>query len=384
MANPEASALAKIDPRSLAIPVSLASVWIFFAAMNPQFLSARNLSMLMIELSVTATLAVGMLLIIVPGHIDLSAGSGVGLLGGVAAVLTTKGQVPASLALGVALGLGMILWATMGLAIVRLKIQAFIITLGGLLIFKGLFWLVIRSSTVPVLGSESSNLYSMLTTWYLPPRWGIMAWLIVVIALAWSTLRNRRTRSRALMRIESKEEMILRLLVIGQALLLVVLVCNLYRGIPLPLIILISLAAVADWLTRNTPFGRYLYAIGGNEQAASACGVPVDRTILTAFVIMGGIVALTGFMQTSYAGASTTTVGELMELDAIAACVIGGASLRGGRGTVLGAILGALIMASLLNGMTLQAVTPEIKLMIRGAVLVVAVVMDVRLRRKGA
>ncbi len=130
-------------------------------------------------------------------------------------------------------------------------------------------------------------------------------------------------------------------------------------------------------------FGRYLYAIGGNAEAAVACGVPVGRTVVGAFMIMGAIVALTGFMQTAYAGASTTSVGELMELDAIAACVIGGASLKGGRGTVLGTMSGALIMASLLNGVTLMAVAPEWKLIIRGLVLVLAVWMDVRLKDRG-
>ena len=337
--------------------------------------------MLMIELSVTATLAVGMLLVILPGQIDLSAGSGVGLLGGIAAVLVVKGGLPAPIGLATALVIGLCLWGAMGLAIMRLKIQAFIITLGGLLIFKGLFWLVIQSSTVPVLGGESANLYSRLTTWYVPARWGWVVWLVAISGLIGSAVTDRRMRQKAEMHVESGELLFLKLFVMGQSLLLIVLVSNLYRGLPLPFLILVALALVVDWLTRHTPFGRYLYAIGGNEQASYACGVPVDRTVIGAFTFMGGVVALTGFMQTAYAGASTTSVGELMELDAIAACVIGGASLKGGRGTVLGTILGALIMASLLNGMTLLAVSPELKLMVRGSVLVLAVVMDVRMRR---
>ena len=132
-------------------------------------------------------------------------------------------------------------------------------------------------------------------------------------------------------------------------------------------------------LVTNTPFGRYLYAIGGNEEAAVVSGVPVRATIIGAFALMGAIVALTGFMQTAYSGASTSTVGSLMELDAVAACVIGGTSLRGGRGTVLGVLFGALIMASLLNGMTLMAVSPEAKYIARGAVLALAVWLDLRL-----
>src|SRR5205814_4773871 len=125
--------------------------------------------------------------------------------------------------------------------------------------------------------------------------------------------------------------------------------------------------------------GRHLYAIGGNQEAAVVSGIAVDRSVIGAFGIMGAIVALTGLLETAYAGASTTTVGNLMELDAVAACVIGGTSLRGGRGTVLGVMFGSLIMATLLNGMTLLAVSPELKFITRGLVLTLAVWMDVRL-----
>jgi D-xylose transport system permease protein len=136
--------------------------------------------------------------------------------------------------------------------------------------------------------------------------------------------------------------------------------------------------------TQHTPFGRHLYAIGGNEEAARLSGIPVERTAVAAFVLLGGITALTGFLQTAYGGYSTSTVGKLMELDAIAACVIGGTSLKGGRGTVMGVLFGALIMAVLLNGMTLLAVRPETKLIARGVVLGLAVWMDVYLGRRAA
>jgi D-xylose transport system permease protein len=163
---------------------------------------------------------------------------------------------------------------------------------------------------------------------------------------------------------------------------LFVLVTNQFRGVPLPALIL-GVVGLAVWvLTQHTPFGRYLYAIGGNEEAAVISGIPVERVTIGAFTLMGAIVALTGFMQTAYGGSSTTTVGDLMELDAVAACVIGGVSLRGGRGGVLGVLCGALIMACLLNGMSLLAVEPEKKFIARGAVLILAVWMDVRLSRR--
>ena len=267
--------------RDFSLVIALVVICAFFAIVSPRFLSARNLSLLTTELSITATLAMGMLLVILPGNIDLSAGSGVGLLGGIASVLVFEHNWPAPLAMGAALLTGIFIWFCMGNLIVRQRIPAFIITLGGLLIFKGLFWLVIHNSTIPIVQGGRAN----------------------------------------------------------------------------------------------------LYAIGGNEEAAVISGVPVEKVVVGSFTIMGAIVAIAGFMQTSYSGASTTTVGDLMELDAIAACVIGGVGLRGGRGTVLGVLFGALIMACLLNGMTLLAVSPEFKFIARGTVLSLAVWMDVRLGR---
>ena len=368
--------------RDLSMVIALAAIWAFFACMNPNFLGARNLSMLMIDLSITAVLAIGMLLIIVPGHIDLSAGSGVGLLGGVASVLVFEWHVPAPLALGCALLLGLALWTAMGSLIVFERIPAFIITLGGLLIFKGAHWLVIHNATIPVVQGGHANLYALLTTWYLPPRYGYLLAAIIVAACVASSLRERARRRSFGFVVADVEQQFLRLFIAAQGIFLLVIVANLYRGIPLSTIILGMTAFAVHTLCRHTRFGRYLYAIGGNEEAAFVSGVPVQKVLIGAFTIMGGIVALTGFLQTAYAGASTTTVGSLMELDAIAACVIGGTSLKGGCGTVTGVLFGALIMASLLNGMTLLAVPPEIKFIARGAVLALAVWSDVRLSRK--
>jgi D-xylose transport system permease protein len=271
------------------------------------------------------------------------------------------------------------LWTLMGALIVKQRIPAFIITLGGLLVFKGLFWLTIQNTTVPVARGDRDNLYSLLTTYYLPKGAGLMLAILLATLVAILAWRRRRVRlahgmtepqlGRALIGISGQ----------AAAIIAVALVCNLFRGIPLPLLILAAIATTVNFLTRHTPFGRYLYAIGGNEEAAALAGIAVDHVLIGAFALMGVAVALTGFMTTAYAGASTTTVGDLMELDAIAACVIGGTALKGGRGTVGGVIFGALIMAALLNGMTLLAVAPEVKFIARGAVLALAVWLDVKL-----
>ncbi len=367
--------------RDFSLVIALLVICGFFAVASPQFLGARNLSLLMIELSITATLALGMLLVLLPGQIDLSVGSGVGLLGGIASVLIFEHHWAAPAAMTVSLLAGLLIWFSMGNLIVRERIPSFIITLGGLLIFKGLFWLVIHNSTIPIVQGGGSNLYSILTTYYLPPIAGYLLAAAVVILLVISQLRGRRARAQYGFALENGEILFLRLFLTAQLIFLFVVVTNQFRGVPLPAVILGTIAFVIHVLTRHTPFGRYLYAIGGNEEAAVISGVPVEKVVVGAFTVMGAIVAITAFMQTAYSGASTTTVGDLMELDAIAACVIGGVSLKGGRGTVIGVLFGALIMACLLNGMTLMAVSPEYKFIARGVVLSLAVWMDVRLTR---
>ncbi len=362
--------------RALAMPAALLCVGVFFALKSPEFLSARNLSMLAIEVSITAVLALGMFLIILPGHIDLSAGSGVGLIGGLSAVLIFEYGWPAPVALLVGLIAAALIWFGMGTIIVRERVPAFIITLGGLLVFRGLHWLVIHNATIPVSRGGETNLFSLLTTYYVPPGvgWGLAALVILALAaVAWRKGLRAGT---------DREKIFLQTFVAAQMIVLFVLICNAYRGVPLPALVLAVVAFVIYTLTRQTPFGRYLYAIGGNEEAALVSGVPVAKVSIGAFLIMGIIVAITGFLQTAYAGSSTTTVGTLMELDAVAACVIGGTSLKGGRGTVFGVLMGALIMAALLNGMTLLAVSPETKYIARGVVLGLAVWADVRLSRR--
>ena len=266
----------------------------------------------------------------------------------------------------------------MGSLIVRQHIPSFIITLGGLLIFKGLFWLVIQNSTVNVTRGDEDNLYSLLTTYYLPHAAGLAVALAVTAAalvLAWRSLAARRA---AQLPVPSLARAFAAPLLGGLLLGALAIVCNRFRGVPLSLLILGAVTLVIYYLTRHTPFGRHLYAIGGNEEAARLSGIEVEKVLVGAFALMGATVAVTGFMMTAYSGASTTTVGELMELDAIAACVIGGTALRGGRGSVWGVLFGALIMTTLLNGMTLIAVSPELKFIARGAVLALAVWMDIR------
>jgi D-xylose transport system permease protein len=359
------------------MPIALIGICVFFALRESAFLGPRNLTQLFVEFSITGTLALGMFMILLSGQIDLSVGSGVGLIGGLAAVLVFHHGWPAPAAMLAAFAVALVLWTLMGGLIVVQRIPAFIITLGGLLIFKGLFWLVIRNSTVPVARGDADNLYSLLTTYYLPARAGHALALLVLAVLGVLAWRHRAARRAHGLPVPAAAVVTAIGLATAAGVLGLVEILNRFRGVPLSLVLLAATAGVVHFLTRHTPFGRYLYAIGGNEEAAALSGIPVNRVLVGAFVLMGVTVALTGFMTTAYSGASTTTVGDLMELDAIAACVIGGTALRGGRGSVGGVIFGALVMTALLNGMTLLAVAPETKFIARGVVLTLAVWLDV-------
>jgi D-xylose transport system permease protein len=367
--------------QEFAMPLALLAIAGVFALQESAFLGPRNLTQLLVEFSIVGTLALGMFMILLTGQIDLSVGSGVGLIGGIAAVLVFHQGWPAPVALAVAFSVALVLWTLMGALIVGQRIPSFILTLGGLLVFKGLFWLVIQNATVPVSRGDESNLYSLLTTYYLPGYMGIAVALGVAAGLAILAWRSRAARRRHALPVRAPGVELARWAGASGAALALVLICNQFRGVPLTLLLLTATAASVYFLTKHTPFGRYLYAIGGNEEAAVLAGIPVKQVMIAAYGLMGVAVALTGFMTTAYSGAATTTVGDLMELDAIAACVIGGTALRGGRGTVWGVIFGALIMTTLLNGMTLLAVSPEAKFIARGVVLTLAVWMDIAFGR---
>ncbi len=221
--------------RALIMPIALLIIVAYFAVMSSGlFLSARNLSQLAIELSVTAVLALGMLLVILPGHIDLSAGSGVGLIGGLAAVLVFWHGWLAWAAMGTATFAALLVWWLMGTIIVKERVPAFIITLGGLLIFRGLHWLVIKNSTVPIVTGGQTNLYSVLTTYYLSPTLSlVLAGVIGIVLIGIAVAQNRHPAVAG-----NGELLVMRAFITAQCVLLLVLVCNGYRGVPLPAVIL--------------------------------------------------------------------------------------------------------------------------------------------------
>lgn len=356
----------------------LALIWAYFHwATGSIFLTPTNLSNLATQMSVTAIIAVGMLMVIVSGNIDLSVGSVLGFAGGVAAVSMTTyelGLVPSIL---LAVGIGIVIGVFQGALTAYLSIPAFIVTLGGLLAWRGAVKWLLGGYTVPV----ADDTFKAIGNEYILPIGG---WIIAAIAIAFilfMSYRNARSvKDYGLGEANYGGELAKAAIpIIG--VIAFVWVMNSYRGIPVPVIILLGVALFGAFLTNSTTFGRYLYAIGGNADAARLSGINNKFQILKVFALLGAFTGIAALIFTARVGSGAPDAGVLKELDAIAACVIGGASLMGGRGTVFGACLGALIMASLDNGMSLLNVRDFMQDIIKGSILVVAVGLDMFGRR---
>jgi len=359
-------------------------IWLYFHFSTEQiFLDPRNFSNLMRQTAVTGILAVGMLMVIVAGQIDLSIGSVVGLIGGMAALAQGQGLAAS---LGVAILLGVLIGAVHGALVAYANIPAFIVTLGGLLAWRGVVLWLSKGETIPVRLEP----FKKLGQDYLAPTAGWALAALAIAAVVWLTLSRNRARRRYALDAPSMGATVARILVPSLVIAGFVYLMNSYEltpgrfaGIPIPVVILLAVALAGAFLTQNTTFGRYLYAIGGNPDAARLSGISLRKHILAVFCLMGALAGVASLIYTARVGSSSPDAGQLMELDAIAACVIGGTSLMGGRGTVFGACLGALIMASLDNGMSLLNVGSYTQYIVKGVVLVAAVGIDMLGRNRG-
>src|SRR6266576_596931 len=373
--------------RAYTMVFALVAIWIYFHfSTNHIFLEPRNFSNLMRQTAVTGVLAVGMLMVIITGQIDLSVGSVVGLAGGVAAIAQGWlgwGLIP-SLAAGITVGI--IIGAVQGALTAYVNIPAFIVTLGGLLAWRGVVLGLTRGETIP-LHLQS---FKSIGQDYVGPTVGWVIAVIAVAAIVWMTIARNRARRRYRLGVSNLWVTVARALVPSLIVVGFIYMMNSYElapgskaGIPNPVIIFLAIALAGAFLTQNTTFGRYLYAIGGNPDAARLSGINIRKHILAVFCIMGALAGVASIIYTARVGSASPDAGQLLELDAIAACVIGGTSLMGGRGTVFGAILGAVIMASLDNGMSLMRVQPYSQMIIKGAILVAAVGLDMAGRKRG-
>jgi len=367
----------KVDVRTYTMVAALLAIWVVFYLLQPEFLGARNISNLVRQMSETAILAIGMVFVIVSGNIDLSVGSLAGLTGGVAAIINVWAGQRSFLSIAGALATGVLAGAVQGAIVAYRRIPAFIVTLGGLLAFRGTLWAATKSETIPLNAGFLKNIGND----YLARAWGWFYAAVAVLLVVLVALLHRRAIGRY--GIEAAPEHMTLPKAATSSLFIVVFVgvMNSYEGVSYPVVIMIALAIALELLSRRTRFGRHVYAIGGNREAARLSGINVRRNILGVFMIMGFLASVAGIVMTSRLANSSPETGELMELNAIAACVIGGCSLMGGRGRVSSAILGALIMASLDNGLSLKSVEVAYQLIIKGFALVAAVAIDVATKK---
>lgn len=336
------------------------------------FLRPDNLSNLMLQMSVTGILAVGMLMVIVSGNIDLSVGSVLGLAGGTAAILMYFYGYGMTAAIVAAIAVAILIGIFQGFLTAYLNIPAFIVTLGGLLAWRGAIKGISNSQTVPV-SDETFKLIGQ-GNMTLASGW-ILAGIAILALLFFAYRRIQAQKTYGLGEANLGGEILKSILPIG-AILGFIYVMNAANGVPLPVLIFIVIALIGTFITNSTVFGRYLYAIGGNADAARLSGINTKFNVLKVYAFLGLLIGVAAVISTARQASAEPGAGVLKELDAIAACVIGGASLMGGRGTIFGACLGALIMASLDNGMSLLNVRDFMQELIKGAILVAAVGVD--------
>ncbi|WP_144974722.1 sugar ABC transporter permease [Geobacillus sp. C56-T2] len=371
----------KFDFRSYTLIIALFLIAVIFGFLTDwEFVSSRNLSNLFMQMSVISVLAIGMTLIIIAGHIDLSVGSVVGLTGGIAAILQVwHGWGTISVIL-VAIAAGALIGLWQGWWVAYRGVPAFIVTLGGMLIFRGILIGISNGETVAPL----DNSFEAIGNSYLPYAIGYILAIVSIILLFVSVERNRKKRKELGLALNSKANDYGKILGYSLGIFVLVYMLNRYYGVPIPMLIVVLLAMIFVFIAVKTPFGRYIYAIGGNIEAAALSGINIKRVVLSVFVLMGILSAIAGVLLTSRLNAATVSAGEMYELDAIAACVIGGTSLMGGRGNIVGAIIGALIMASIDNGMSMMNIETFWQYIVKGLILVIAVWMDISNKDKAS
>jgi D-xylose transport system permease protein len=361
------------DLRAYTMIAALALIWVYFHwATGNIFLTPRNLSNLMLQTSVTGIIAVGMLMVIVAGQIDLSVGSVLGFAGAAAAIALSSwgyGLVPSLL---IAVVVGIVIGIFHGTLVAYANIPAFIVTLGGLLAWRGAVKGITKSETIPII----DPIFKAIGQSYVPLSYGwVLAAVAILCVLVISFLRVRSQKQMETGEVNMGAEAVKAIFPIG-AIILFIYVMNSFQGIPIPVLILLAVALLGVFITNFTTFGRYLYAIGGNSDAARLSGINTKINILKVYALLGALTGVAALIFTARVGSAAPDAGVLKELDAIAACVIGGASLMGGRGTIFGACVGALIMASLDNGMSLLNVKDFMQDIIKGSILVAAVGLD--------
>jgi putative multiple sugar transport system permease protein len=373
--------------REYGILIALVAIMAFFQVVtNGVLLKPVNLTNLVLQNSYIIIMAVGMLLVIVSGHIDLSVGSVSGFIGALAAVLMVQygyGYVAAS---AISLAVGMAIGAAQGYWIAYYRIPSFIVTLAGMLVFKGLALGLLEGQSIgpfprefqslasgfipDLLGSGPFNLFSMALG------------VVTAAGLLWMAIRSRAQAQKYGHLEEPFAMFLVKHLVIAAAILYLTWLMSAFRGLPNVLIVMALLISIYTFIATRTTLGRRIYAIGGNENAAKLSGINTQRLTFLTFVNMGLLSALAGLVFAARLNTATPKAGLGFELDVIAAVFIGGASMSGGIGTIVGAVVGAFIMGVMNNGMSILGIGIDWQQVIKGLVLLAAVIFDVYNKNK--
>jgi putative multiple sugar transport system permease protein len=377
----------KSNLREYGLLICLIAIMLFFQIKTDGTLfQPLNLTNLILQNSYIIVMALGMLLVIVVGHIDLSVGSVSGFVGALAAVLMVQYDMHFVLATLICLVVGALVGAAQGYWVAYFKIPSFIVTLAGMLVFKGLALAVLQGSSVGPFPAQ----FQLLSTGFIPDPFGgeqirvlsLCLGLALALIMLVSKLRARGDQLKHGMSNEPvlyfwMKNLVFIVMIAGLSYLLAS-----YRGLPNVLIVMLVLMLFYDFVTSKTIVGRRLYAVGGNEKAARLSGVKTERLTFYAFINMGVLSALAGLIFAARLNTATPKAGLGFELDVIAACFIGGASASGGVGKVLGAVIGAFIMGVMNNGMSIMGIGIDWQQVIKGLVLLAAVCIDVYNKKK--
>lgn len=380
--------LLKVNIREYGMYIALAAIIITFAiTTDGLFISSRNISTLLNQTGYIMVLAVGMTLIIVNKHIDLSVGFLAGFLGAIAAIFMTKFGMSEWIVIPIVMVFGLIIGLLNGFMVGQLGIPAYVVSLAGMFIFRGLLLMATqRTGTIIVpnkgfnaIGNgfipdiDNSSDMHMLT---------LILGGVAILFFIFNEIKGRRNKMKYKFEVLSTPIFVGKLLFISLIIGYICWILAGYNGFSWTVIICIIVVTIYSFITQKTALGRHIYAVGGNGDAAQLAGISVKKITYVVFGSMSMLAALSGVLFTSRLQSATTTAGTLFELDAIASAFVGGASANGGAGKITGSVIGALVMASLTNGMNLMGVDISFQYAIRGAVLVLAVLFDVTTRKK--
>jgi D-xylose transport system permease protein len=368
------------DLGAVPVIVGLIVIWIGFQLVNQNYLSSRNLSNLILQTGVVAILALGVILVLLIGEIDLSLGATAGVTAALLGVTLTEHGWPAWASMALAIAVGAAIGALQGSIVVAMGVPSFVVTLGG-----GLAWQGVQLGLLGKVGElriSDTTLFKVANA-YVPAAWSWILLGLVVVAFAGLSMARRGARRRAGALVSHAAWSAAQIMLVAVCGAVVVGALNAYFGVPVLLVILFGLTVLLTWLMRRTPYGRHLYAIGGNAEAARRAGIPVGWTRISVFTLASALAGVAGIVSVSRQfSVSTGTGGGTLLLEAIAAAVIGGASLFGGRGRPYQALLGALVITSVANGLDLLGEPSSVKNVATGTILVLAVCMDALSRRR--